>query len=54
MPLTLRLVYAVVFMALTMISLLSTVKMFTGSIIDQVQVAFYNRKHEPRVKFGQR
>jgi Zn-dependent protease with chaperone function len=49
-PLTLRLVYAIVFMALTMVSLLSTVNMITGSIITQVQVTFYNRKHKPRVE----
>jgi Zn-dependent protease with chaperone function len=49
-PLTLRYVYLVVFFVLAMVPILSTVNMVTGSIITQVQVTLYNRKHKPRVE----
>lgn len=49
-PLTLRLIYAIAFFTLTMVSLSSMVNMVTGSIISQVQVTLYNRKHKPRVE----
>jgi Zn-dependent protease with chaperone function len=50
LPLTARFVYLGIFMVLTMVPVLSTVNMITGSIITQVQVALYNRKHQPRVE----
>jgi Zn-dependent protease with chaperone function len=50
LPLTLRYVYLVVFTALTMFPVLSTVNMVTGSIITQMEVALYDRKHKPRVE----
>ncbi len=50
MPLTLRYVYVVAFIALALVPILSTVNMVTGSIITQVQVTLYNRKHKPRVE----
>jgi len=50
LPLTARLAYAVIFTALTMVPVHSTLSMVTGSIATQVQVALYGRKHKPRVE----
>jgi Zn-dependent protease with chaperone function len=50
LPLTLRIAYLVAFTALAMVPVLSTVDMVTGSIITQVKVALYDRKHKPRVE----
>lgn len=50
LPLTARLAYAVIFTALTIVPVMSTVDMVTGSIITQVKVSLYDRKHKPRVE----
>lgn len=50
LPVTLRLVYAAVFTALTFVPVLTTVQMITGSVTTLVQVLLYNRKHKPRVE----
>jgi Zn-dependent protease with chaperone function len=50
LPLTLRMVYAYIFIGLTLIPILSMVNMITGSIETMVRVALYNRKHKPRVE----
>lgn len=50
MPLTARLAYAIIFIVLTLVPVLAAVNMVTGSIITQVQVSLYDRKHKPRVE----
>jgi Zn-dependent protease with chaperone function len=50
LPLTLRLAYLFTFMALTMIPIYSTVDMVTGSIVTQVRIALYDRRHKPRLE----
>jgi Zn-dependent protease with chaperone function len=50
LPVTLRLAYAYIFIALTLIPVLSIVNMVTGSIITQVQVTLWDKKHKPRIE----
>jgi Zn-dependent protease with chaperone function len=50
LPLTVRFLYAVVFIALTMIPIYSMVQMVTGSVITQAQILLYNRKYNPRIE----
>ena len=50
LPIMLRLVYAAVFTTLTFVPVLTTVQMVTGSVIMQVRLLLYNRKHKPRVE----
>jgi Zn-dependent protease with chaperone function len=48
LPLTFRLMYLVVFVALTFFPVHSTVDMVAGSIITQVRITLYDRRHKPR------